>query len=968
MKKLLSLSLFLIPLLLPAQQVAKNLTASNGVFIGFYEYKPVDYNANPTTKYPVIIFLHGIGERGDGVTNLPLVLANGIPKNINAGHTMRFFWNGKWETFLVLSPQLSTAYGNWPDFYVSEMINYAKQNLRIDPDRIFLTGLSLGGGGVWSFSSSSFNNAKELAAIAPVCGTCTMYSACNIANANLPVWAFHAQDDGTVGVGCTTSSIQSINNCNPAVKPLMSIYPSGGHGIWGRSYDTEYNYHDPNMYEWFLGQNKSLPVNILPVANAGNDFTISSVVGTASLNGSGSTDADGNLVRYSWKQISGPVAGNILSPITTNGLTSVSGLTTPGTYQYELKVVDNRAGLASDLVTITVSSSISGGNIAPVARTKADYTITLPTNSATLAGSDSYDSDGSIVSVNWSKISGPAQFTISNIAAVNTTATDLVQGTYNFKLTVTDNYGATGSDTIAITVNSSVAPPPPTNQAPIANAGADIVLTLPANNATLNGWASYDTDGSITSYSWSKTSGPSSYSIANPGGGSTALTGLVQGTYTFSLTVTDNAGATSVDNINVTVNPGTSQNPPASLAPFARTGPNTIITLPTNSTTVSGYNSYDPDGYIVSFSWSKISGPQQFNISNSTAGSTSITNLAQGSYLFRLLVTDNSGATGDDTIMVTVNPGPSSIPVSMAPLAKAGPNFSITLPANSINLNGYNSYDPDGYITSFNWSKINGPAQYNIANPSSGSTTVTNLAQGSYLFRLMVTDNTGIMADDTLMVIVNPGSAPIIPITTPPIARAGADNALTLPSNTATLRGYDSYDPDGYITSFAWSKISGPQQYNIYNPSDGMTSVTNLVQGAYLFRLLVTDNAGASSADTVLLTVNSTTGLSNPSTGGSANSTVAKTVGEGSGYADKITAYPNPATSNITLRYSSDTSGQSKMIIYDVTGKAVRQVQFYKGSSTYEIPVSLTDFKTGIYFVEIVTGNRKKLVTKFIRQ
>ena len=120
-----------------------------------------------------------------------------------------------------------------------------------------------------------------------------------------------------------------------------------------------------------------------------------------------------------------------------------------------------------------------------------------------------------------------------------------------------------------------------------------------------------------------------------------------------------------------------------------------------------------------------------------------------------------------------------------------------------------------------------------------------------------------------------------------------------------------------------------------------MTSVSNLVQGSYLFRLLVTDNSGASSADTVLITVNFATGLSVPSTGGSANPIVAKTVGEVSGYADKITAYPNPATSNITLRYSSDTSGQSKMIIYDVTGKAVRQVQFYKGASTYEIPVSL---------------------------
>src|SRR6185436_9469948 len=163
MKKLFIAGLLLAPIFLFSQQVAKNLTASNGTYIGFWQYTPTDYSANPTTKYPLIIFLHGIGERGDGVNNLPSVLGQGIPKNINEGHTMRFFWNGKWETFLVLSPQLSTNYGDWQNFYVEEMIKYAKQNLRIDPDRIFLTGLSLGGGGVWRYASTSASFASELA-------------------------------------------------------------------------------------------------------------------------------------------------------------------------------------------------------------------------------------------------------------------------------------------------------------------------------------------------------------------------------------------------------------------------------------------------------------------------------------------------------------------------------------------------------------------------------------------------------------------------------------------------------------------------------------------------------------------------------------------------------------------------------------------------------------------------------------
>ena len=143
-----------------SQLVAKGLTAANGTFIGFYQFTPYDYNPNQTPKYPLMIFLHGIGERGNGTTNLPAVLGNGTPKNINEGHTMRFFWNGKWETFIVLIPQLSTSYGWWQNFYVDEMIKYAKANLNIDPNRITLTGLSLGGGGVWAWAGASAANAQ----------------------------------------------------------------------------------------------------------------------------------------------------------------------------------------------------------------------------------------------------------------------------------------------------------------------------------------------------------------------------------------------------------------------------------------------------------------------------------------------------------------------------------------------------------------------------------------------------------------------------------------------------------------------------------------------------------------------------------------------------------------------------------------------------------------------------------------
>jgi uncharacterized membrane protein YgcG len=191
-------------------------------------------------------------------------------------------------------------------------------------------------------------------------------------------------------------------------------------------------------------------------------------------------------------------------------------------------------------------------NLAPVANAGPDQSMTLPTNSVNLDGSASIDPDGSIISYAWAFSSGPAMLNPSELFAAfgmtNPTFTGLVAGTYVIKLTVTDNLGGTAEDTVEITVNPSIP-----NVAPDANAGADQSITLPTDTAVLDGNASTDSDGTISSYVWNFVSGPTSI---DPTDTVSSMVGpLSEGTYQFELIVTDNNGATDNDQVQITVNP-----------------------------------------------------------------------------------------------------------------------------------------------------------------------------------------------------------------------------------------------------------------------------------------------------------------------------------------------------------------------------------------------------------------------------
>src|SRR5699024_8932493 len=241
-------------------------------------------------------------------------------------------------------------------------------------------------------------------------------------------------------------------------------------------------------------------------------------------------------------------------------------------------------------------------------------------NTVTLVGSGT-DHDGSIVKYQWTKVSGPG-VTMTDTDKASLKLTNLVEGVYTFKLTVTGNRNATASHEVKVTDNPA---PKPETLAPLADAGEDKTLTLPQNNTTLNG-AGEDKDGIIASYLWTKVSGPQA-TVEDVDKPSLIVKDLVEGSYTCTLARTDSEGATASDEVKVTINPAPK---PENLAPIADAGEDKTLTLPENNTTLDG-SGEDKDGNITSYLWTKVSGPQA-TVEDVDKPSLIVKDLVEGSY------------------------------------------------------------------------------------------------------------------------------------------------------------------------------------------------------------------------------------------------------------------------------------------------------------------------------------------------
>lgn len=199
--------------------------------VDYLLYTPDEYGADAAKKWPLLIFLHGSGERG---TDLEKVKIHGPPKLIAKGQKF---------PFIVVSPQCPEDY-RWSPQLLSGMLDDVLAHHNVDQDRIYLTGLSMGAFGTWDWAMAQ---PDRFAALVPICGEGEPRAAKRMKD--IPTWIFHGAKDQGVPVAGSQIMFDALKKAGG--DPKLTIYPELEHDCWTVTYD------DPELYKWLLQQKRS---------------------------------------------------------------------------------------------------------------------------------------------------------------------------------------------------------------------------------------------------------------------------------------------------------------------------------------------------------------------------------------------------------------------------------------------------------------------------------------------------------------------------------------------------------------------------------------------------------------------------------------------------------------------------------------------------------------------------------------
>ena len=189
---------------------------------------PADYEKS-TDSWPLVLFLHGSGESG---SDLNKVKAHGPPKLVET--------RGPFP-FILVSPQSPGR--SWDPEVLNALVDSLVKEHRVDRDRVYVTGLSMGGFGTWALAAAY---PDKFAALAPICGGGNPADARKLAR--LPIWVFHGAKDSVVPLKRSSQMVDALKAVGG--NPQFTVYPDAAHDSWTETYDN------PEFYRWLLAKKR----------------------------------------------------------------------------------------------------------------------------------------------------------------------------------------------------------------------------------------------------------------------------------------------------------------------------------------------------------------------------------------------------------------------------------------------------------------------------------------------------------------------------------------------------------------------------------------------------------------------------------------------------------------------------------------------------------------------------------------
>jgi hypothetical protein len=318
----------------PAQAVTRQ-TIEHAAVPGSYSYQflrylPPHYGDNPSVQWPLMIMLHGAGEVG---TNAELLALNGPPMLIERGRDY---------PAVVISPQATTRY--WDPRALAAFIDDLLATYHIDPARIYITGLSLGGYGTWALAEAY---PERYAAIVPICGGGDPSQAAKLRD--IPIWVFHGDADRTVPLWESQRMVDAIRAAGG--NPKFTIYPGVGHDSWVPAYTTE------ELYTWMFAQTLATtpvpPTPTTPTITAQPQGHVVGAGDTAVLR----VEASGGDLTYQWKKDGVPI------PNATSQHLILQAVQASDSGAYSVTVTNIAGSATSQTATLTCLSTEDHGRL-----------------------------------------------------------------------------------------------------------------------------------------------------------------------------------------------------------------------------------------------------------------------------------------------------------------------------------------------------------------------------------------------------------------------------------------------------------------------------------------------------------------------------------------------------------------------------------------------------------------------------